>query len=214
MASSGSPMRWDRVARARKLIESGDYDVPWIVQEFLPRCQDDIIADVLACPVGEGHRYRDVAAEAVSRSLGSVVDHALMRKEFSSHGGRGDVELPLRTESISDYPLWSLWCRRFGIKSIIIETKNTRTQATVRDVQQTLAYLVTSRLGHFGLVVSRSGFSRGAKKHLCEIASSDEYLLLPLDHHDLIQFIRASVGGPTRTMEFLRRKETLLLQAA
>lgn len=214
MDGNQAHLRWDRIAKARARLEAGFYDDPQILDAILDRCLDDIIVDVVNCPVGDGHRYRDIAAEAISVSLGQVVDPFLMRKEFSSQGGRGDIELPVRTESLSEYPLWDSWSRRFGIRSIVVEIKNTRSHASVRDIQQTLAYLVTSRLGRFGMTVSRSGFSRGARKQLRAIAASDDYLVLPFDQDDLEALLRVSGRGADATMEFLRRKETLLLQAA
>lgn len=37
-------------------------------------------------------------------------------------------------------------------------------------------------------------------------------LIIPLDHGQLIEFAEASKRGPMATMEYLRRRETLLLQ--
>lgn len=214
MDSFKPAMRWDLIARQRTRIQAGFYDDTAFLKEFFERSLDDIVGDIVGCPVGDGARFLDVTAQAISRSLGPVVDPALMRKEFSSKGGRGDIDLPVRTESISEYSLWNFWCSRYSIKSIIIETKNLTPEAAVSDIQQSLSYLVTTGLGHFGMVVSRSGFTPPAMEQLESIASGNEFLLLPLDQHDLVQLVRASDEGPSKPMEFLRRKETLLLQAA
>ena len=74
MSSRRQPTRWDRVARARTLIEAGFYDDPQVREEHIARASEAILQDLDSCPVGEGDMYRDLAAETLALSLGDVVD--------------------------------------------------------------------------------------------------------------------------------------------
>jgi hypothetical protein len=141
------------------------------------------------------------------------VDQALAREEFACSGARGDAELPIRIERLTDYPLWARWCDEYGIKSLVLEVKNMASPARVRDIQQTLAYLVVAKLGRLGMVVSRAGFTRAAIKYLGAIAQSDRYLILPLAHEELrdLAYVSSRAGA---CMAYLRRKATVLQRAA
>jgi len=173
-----------------------------------------VLVDLKQCPKGKGHRYRDIVAEVFATSIGELVDLPLIRKEFSCKGGRGDFELPLRIENISKFPLWDKWCETYKIRSIIVEVKNKKSQATPRDVAQILGYIVTANLGKFGILVSRSGFRESAMKQLQAISSTNEFLILPFEQRDLEYLATMHNCGPGKSMELFRRKATLLSQSA
>ncbi len=137
-----------------------------------------------------------------------------MSKEFPSEGGFGDIAIPLRLERLSKYPLWESWQRKFDIKSIVAEAKNTRMEAGVPAVQQILSYLVTGRRGRFGLLVSRSGFTDNAIEQMQAVADINQYLILPCNGDDLLYLASKRREASEQVMEFFRRKETLLIQAA
>jgi hypothetical protein len=166
---------------------------------------DRIQPDLDKCPIGEGHKYRDLVAESLTKSLGGVVDAPLSRKELGVSGGRADIELPIRIEALSNFPLWDHWARRYEIRSIVIESKN-------QDIGQLERYLNHAGLGSFGIFVARKGFGRNALTNLAKIAKDGDRLILPLDHEGLHQLAKASRAG--NGMEYLRRQETLLLQQA
>jgi hypothetical protein len=134
--------------------------------------------------------------------------------EFPAEGGRGDIDLPLRTEILSRYPLWDHWARRYEIRSVIVETKNEKKQASFEDVSQLRGYFDFTKLGRLGILIARMGFTSNARKALVGIAKDGRSLIIPLDHGGLKEFIRASKDGPEASMQYLRRQETLLLQAA
>lgn len=205
-------IRWDRVAKARARIASGKYDSPTVIRTILGRRGLDRLLNALdKCLVGNGHEYRDVVANILTDSLDGVVDAALSRKEFSAGGGRADIDLPMRLEALHAFPLWDHWTRRYEIRSIIVETKNEVKQATAEDIGQLERYLNRANLGRFGIFVARSGFAQSATTELSAIARKGERLILPLSHSDLHGFAQAA--NDDNAMEYLRRRETLLLQA-
>jgi len=125
VAKAAGQIRRDRVAKARDRIEAGKYDAPSALERILSqRRLDRIIADFNKCLLGQGHEYRDLVAEHLSCSLKYMVDVPLSRAEFGVAGGRIDIELPLRTERLGEYPLWARWADRYKIRSIIVESKN------------------------------------------------------------------------------------------
>lgn len=178
------------------------------------RTLNQILLDIDGCPVGNGHKYRDLVAETLSKCLGDVVDVPLSLCEFPVSGGRGDIQLPLKIEVLQGRPLWQHWAHRYGIRSIIVESKNEKTQASVEDVSQLAGYLDQSGLGRFGILVARMGFSKNAVANLSAMARRGERLIIPIAHDQFRELGKASKKGMTATMEYLRRQETLLLQAA
>jgi hypothetical protein len=202
------------VTRARALLDAGFYDDDQILSDLMSsKGTAALLRDLDNCPVGDGHRYRDLAAESLTFAMGDIADAAFTRKEAPSCGGRFDVEIPLKTEQIPAASLWSRWCPKYRIRSLIVESKNTAAETDVRDVQQLLSYLVTGRRGRLGILVSRHGFSRGSRKLLSEIALSEEFLFLPLAHGDLKRLTKSRAEPGNRVERLLRQKETALVQA-
>jgi len=237
-------MDWKKIQRVRHWIESGDYIHPEFLisaietdfARFYDRLRQDIskgidlsekgsrelvknvfseaLRDLKECPKGQGNLYRDIVANVLAFSLGEFVDLPLMRKEFPCKGGRGDFELPLRIENISRFPLWERWYDTYKIRSIIVEVKNKKSQATPQDVAQTLCYIVTANLSKLGLLVSCNGFRESAMRQLRAISATNEYLILPFDQKDLEYLASLHDSGGTKCMELFRRKATLLAQRA
>lgn len=213
-----------RIERVKAFIDAGLYDDPWILKHVWDEETweaigerpplSSLIQDVLDCPTGAGDRFRNLTADALSRTLCDVVDEPFIRKEFPCHGGRGDIELPLRPENLGQNLLWQTWNNRYGIASIVVETKNTKQAASIRDVHQILGYIVTARVGRFGFLVSRNGFSRNAIKTLRVIAETGDFLILPLDQADVCEFATIDSFDKQAASTFIRRKETQLRQAA
>lgn len=213
MAKSSGQHRWDRVAKARARIANGLYDDASVLDTILsPRRLDRIQFDLDHCQIGQGHQYRDLVAESLSKALADVVDVPMSRCEFQSAGGRGDIELPLRTEVLPDFPLWARWSTRYDVRNVIVETKNEKKQAGVEDVSQLAGYLNQLGVGRFGFLVARNGFSRNAMQNMSAVARRGDNLIIPLAHEHLSELGKASRKGPQATMEYLRRRETLLLQ--
>ena len=215
MVKTSSKVRWDRIRKARTRIEQGFYDDPAVLDKILaPRKLDRILKDLNKCPVGDGHQYRDLVAEVVSKCLSDVVDVPLSRREFKAAGGRSDIELPLRIEALTDLPVWSRWADKYDMRSIVLESKNEKHQSSVQDVSQLKGYLDLLGVGRFGLLVVRNGFSRNTIQNLSRVAKENRTLILPLDHEQLGELANASKDGSKATMEYLRRRETLLFQTA
>lgn len=210
--------KWNtKVARVRPSLKAGFCDDA-ILRDILGyrdgRCVNAILADIEGCRIGEGNEYQNLVAELLTECFVEVVDAPLVTSDFHAEGGRGDIELPLRTERLGNYHLWSRWQELYDIISIIVETKNQRRKATVRDVAQTKGYLDVANRGRFGMLISRSGFSANAIVRLGAIAFNTRHLILPLAHSDLRYLAHASLEGSDATMELLRRKATWLIQAA
>jgi len=237
-------MDWKKIQRVRSLIKAGDYIHPEFLisaietdfERFYVRLRRDIneaenlseeaarkrvIEELLKAleelrkrPKGEGSRYRDMVADIFGLSLGELVDLKLTRREFPCKGGRGDLELPLCIEKISKFPLWERWCDTYKIKSIIVEVKIKKSQATPQDVAQILCYMVTANLGKFGILVSCYGFRESAMKQLRAISSTNEFLILPFEQKDLDYLLTTYACGPDKSMELFRQKANLLAQSA
>jgi len=211
--STSGKTRRGRIKNARARIEAGYYDAPVVLDAILsPRRLDRILAELNLCKIGDGNDYRDLVTESLSKILGDVVDSALSRTEIPATGGRADIELPLRTEALDRFPLWDRWAKKYEIHSILIEVKNEKTPATFRDVNQLAGYFSSTKLSQFGILVARSGFSRNAYESMASKARDGDSLIIPLRHNELRELGRASRNGLKESMEYLRRRETLLLQ--
>ena len=171
-----------------------------------------LVSALRKCRVGAGAQFRDISVGLICRNLGDIVDREYVRTEFPLPGGRGDAELPVCTENLTNYPLWADYQRRYDIRSIIIEAKNTRKQASTDSVAEIAGNIRIRNRGRFGFLISRSGFSKGAYRRLAAIAASSETLIIPLAKSDLE--VWSALQRPTESMRFLRRKETELLQAS
>lgn len=215
MAKTALPViRWDRIAKARALVESGFMDDPDVQQELLVRSLDPLIEALDKCPIGDGNQYRDVVASALGAALAEVVDVPLMRKEVSINGGRADIELPVRIERLDVNPVWASWHRRYELRCVVVESKNLRGPSRNEDVSQLVGYLQGGGRGRFGMLVSRNGFTRNAFTTLSATAKMGSHLVIPFDNKELCAFVKMSGKSSQKASEFLRRKETLLLQAS
>jgi hypothetical protein len=212
-------IRWEKIARARALIRSGFYDDPEVLALMVEAGVTTEILTVLknverieGLAVGKGEEFRDEVAALLAVTLGHIVDVTLMQKEFFANDGRGDIDLPLRTEAVGRYSLWEIWCRRYEVKRIVVETKNEKKRSDLGAVTQLMGYLGPST-GRLGFLVSKKGFSRAALRRLEHIAQERTYLILPFTDEELVQLVKAYQRGEEAVMEFLRRQETFLLQA-
>lgn len=211
---------WDKVRLARRRIEEGFYDeeLPGNLLDwgFL----DQFVESIAACPYvsdkypNAGNGFRDLTAMAFATSLSHVIDHPLIRTEFPSEAGRGDIDLPLRIEVLGNDRVWMEWVRRYEMTSIVVEAKNMRNKAGVEDVRQLEDYLRNGSLGRMGFLVSRNGFSKNASRKVIEQAHRKECLIIPFSAKTLSGLVAAGKAGPQATATFLRRQETLLMQAS
>ena len=87
-----------------------------------------------------------------------------------------------------------------------------RQPASVKDTGQLDNYLNNGDFGGFGILIAREGFSRNAMDNMSTIAKKGKGLIIPLDHGQVRELARASQHGSKATMEYLRRRETLLVQ--
>ena len=58
-----------------------------------------------------------------------LFDTALMRKEVAVRGGKVDLELPFRIESLPRFPVMQAWQNRYLSSGILVEVKNERKRA-------------------------------------------------------------------------------------
>jgi hypothetical protein len=190
-------------------------DDPWLLHLFFSGpVLAEIIEELNRCPPSDWRRYQEAVGKAILFSLRGIVDAEYCRSEFPVPCGRVDLAIPIRTELSDCFPLWNRWQHQFDIRSIIVETKSLQKSAATEDFHQALSYLSLAKLGRFGILVSRSGFTKDAISGFCTIARTSRSLVLPFAHEELIELAAASDDGPRRSMEYLRRKETRLLHTS
>lgn len=172
----------------------------------------ELLAQVNAVPVGgkHGRPYAAVIARLLPACLGPAVMKGRVLKESRVAGGWIDVDVPLRLSAATG--LWLVYCLLYSIRKIIVEVKNSGDPAGSSAVGQVLRYMETGTSGRFGLLVSRSGFARGAQKCLAELAKRNEKLILPFSHLDLESLATASARGPIACMDFLNARQLDLLE--
>ncbi len=207
-------IRWDKVAQARAKIESGFYDDPAILRDIVRLSKESLVNDLNECPYGKenGDFYRDLVAEGFCKSLSDVIDIPLIRKEFSNHGGRIDLEFPLQYESLVSGSIWDRWRTTYDVRSILVEVKNLKTRSQVEDFRQLESYVRTADRGRLGVLVSRNGFAKNALMYAKQVLSSASILMLPLSGKDLCNLLTQSSTALGETL--VRRRETLLVQMA
>ncbi|MDB5319831.1 MAG: hypothetical protein JWN40_1462 [Phycisphaerales bacterium] len=208
--------RAELVARWQRRIAAGHDEAPAFLDHVFSarRFVTGLFSSLEACRVGDGDGYRDVTAEILAGCLSEVVDVPLMQMEVPCQGGRIDIEMPLRLEALGQYPLWDRWATRYRASSILVEVKNEASRTDLRAVHQIEAYLHHAGRGGLGLLVSRSGMTANASKLLSGIARAGDNLIIPISHEDFTHLAKARKKGAVAVMEFVRRKQTLLLQSA
>lgn len=170
--------------------------------------------DLDQIPVGDGYKYQNGCAAVLKYAFDPFIDTDLVRLNQPGRGDFIDIEMPIRTESLGPYPLMVEWCRRYNAKSILVEVKNRDDPANPEDVRQLHGYLDCERFGLFGLLISRSGFTKKAMAQIRSRVQKDECLILPLDHCAANTLPHLRSRGTQEVMRFLRRQETLLRQAS
>jgi len=204
-------VRHDKMTIAKGLADAGFYDTGMFKEAVTPEVVERIANDLECFPIGEASIYGALTMGVMKAFLRGLID-------WDSAGRRSlqtsqiDIELPINPEALQKYPLWQHWCRQYAVKSIIIETKNNRCRAKPEDVQRLKSSLDVADKGRFGMLISRSGFSRSSTKILRKYACDDQVLIVPINHNDLRMLLRLSMQDQLEAMSFLRRKETLLLQ--
>ena len=126
-------------------------------------------------------------------------------------GGFCDIEFPICTEVVNKYSLWDKWCDQYNVTSILVEVKNMKKKAAYEDVNQLGGYLSVGDWGHFGIIVSRSGFAISAKSAIRSLAKKN-VLIMPISHEDLTLLLEFSMQNSLKVMTFLRRRVNLLLR--
>ncbi len=211
---------WEKVRLARRRIEEGFYDEGLLEDLVEWGFLDRFVERIASCPYvsdehpNAGNTFRDLTAMVLAASLPHVIDRPLIRIEFQSEAGRGDIDLPLRIEALGNDCVWMGWVRRYGMTSIVVEAKNMRNKAGVEEVRQLEDYLRNGSLGRMGFLVSRNGFSKNASHKIIEQAHRKECLIIPFSAKTLGGLATAAKVGPQATTKFLRRQETLLMQAS
>ncbi len=163
------------------------------------------------CPVGEGSIYENLVMDTIALILAGIIDSTLVRQQVPIEGGFCDIEFPICTEVINEYPLWEKWCAQYQVISILVEVKNKQKKATYEDVSQLEGYLSGGQLGHLGILASRSGFTKGALSSISSYANKS-VLILPISHKDLKLLLELSMQNSLKIMTFLRRRGNLLLR--
>lgn len=211
------PIRWDKITRWSERLKRQNEGFAVGI------CLDDLIDRtslrarwfrLTASGKRSGSTFRNLVAAMLAHSLEPVVDVPLMRKEFRAGGGAADLELPLRIETLQQHGLFDSWAARYGVTSIVVETKNLARPVGPSCVGQLCRYLEEGQFGSLGFLISANGFTRAARHQLAGLAARNKHLILPLEGKDLLVLLDAAKKSFLTVETFLRRKETLLRQAA
>ncbi|HPF41492.1 MAG TPA: hypothetical protein P5081_18695 [Phycisphaerae bacterium] len=188
---SGDPsIRPEKIAIARARLAAGYYETPGAIS----RTVDQMLVEFDRCPVGEGDPYRDLAANLIAGNLPDIADVQDLDFESRVTGGRVDAILPLRLESLPGSGLWGCWQREYKIDSILVESKNYSKCVGNSAVDQTLRYIMITKRGNFAFLVSRSGFSTGARRTVSDLARHCNILILPFSHNELKSWCDSSLS--------------------
>ena len=214
MEDASDKKRAARQPAVQRLLARGIYDDPLILDDIVERILADvgprsIHADLDRCPVGEGHRYRDLAARVFLRAFSGDIDVQMMRSEFGIAGGRGDLELPFHIRAFDKRPLLRDWRHRFNLSSVLVEVKNEQNPAPPDHVRQIESDVRVSPLGNVGFLVCRNGLTLAAQKRLTEVNKKQDVLLLAFNHRELHEL---PVLSPGHLERYLHRKELRQLQ--
>lgn len=185
------------------------------LDDMLPETEADfdaLIHRFRNCEMGDGDGYRDRLRLLLATGLGYIIDPGDSDIEVPCAGGRIDICLCVRREVAGCYPIWQHFCQKYDAAYVLVEVKNQKRPAGVTDVTQLLGYADAGRLGRFGMLVSRNGFSRNSQERLREIAATNRHLLLPFNEDEAVQLAKLGKKDPVLSMEILRRKENALRQ--
>lgn len=206
----------DWVRHRAKRLENGYSHIPFHGNAKLIKCCEKppaLLAIFLdMCTESDGELYEHFVVDSLGAILGKAVDKSNVLMHGPCEGGFYDIEFPLCSEVLDEYPLWLHWAMRYQMGSIIVEAKNLAEVAGKEHVEQLRSYLGNNKKGRFGLLISRNGFTRPALQRMRCCAESDDTLILPLDQKDLKLLLRASIHGQKPVMKYLRRKVTSLLR--
>lgn len=212
----------NKVLGAKLLAESGHYFDPEVADYIdsiilggcNPRAQR-LLTELDMIPVGDGPAYEDATFASLKECLGEIVDQERARQHVYVEGSYCDFELPWCWSRLYRHPYWVPLWEKCRIRSILGEVKNTSGPATTADVGQLKQYLDAARTGGFGLLISRNGFSKNARKLLrSHTLASPQLLILPLEHSDLKILLEKSLQSARQVADYLCGKEIELLQRA
>jgi len=217
-------IRYEKVRVLKAFLESGFYPYDFeAVAEYIneeivggrTKNAQKLLKELDLSPVGKGTAYESTAFATLKESFGNIVHHKKSRQRFYSEGGFCDIELPFCPNMLYKQPWWEYLYYKCRIRSILAEVKNMRARATPNDAGQIKRYLDTSKKGGFGLLISRSGFTKDALKTLKSYTTdNDHVLILPIEHDDLKNLLKRSTNDPSKVTDFLCEKEIDLLQVS
>ena len=164
------------------------------------------------CPVGDGPLYENFIVDAMGKIFSNIIDNKRVLMHGVCQGGYYDIEFPFCTENLPKFQFWESWHYMYEIKAIIVEVKNTMEKMGPDISRQIKAYITGNKKGRFGILVSRNGFTLGARKELSCYAKDEKHLILPITHQDIKLLLKLSLRGAYDVYKYLRIKETQLLR--
>lgn len=171
-----------------------------------------LIEEGVRMPLGTryGRPYCTILTKLVPLCLGPIVNIGRIRTECAVTGGWVDFEMPLRLSMLRTYPLWQAWRQDFGIRRILVESKNLKGRAGPDEVGQVLRYQETADAGKLALLVSRNGFTPAAMSMMSRFARGRERLIIPFTQNELRDLAEASIAGREACMDYLNEQQLSL----
>lgn len=206
------------VARGSRREKNGFYDRHYdsILREIIccaTKRAAELMRELDECLLGEGDSYRDAVFEASKFFFGEIIHKEFSTCERRSKGGRIDIELPFMPNMLYKYPFWKPWYYEYKIRSILIEVKNTQ-KSNYTDGIQLQGYLTSAKRGRFGILVTRSRFTKDTLLNLRSYTEDNNGLILPVNNTDLKELLRLSTQDPSSVVSYLSEKEKELLHVA
>ncbi|MGC1927341.1 MAG: hypothetical protein WA667_00070 [Candidatus Nitrosopolaris sp.] len=155
------------------------------------------------CKTGPDHwkEYQDVCTEILTYCLVPPLLNPLEQSTTSGHSHRRDLIFPF-PKDIKDF--WSFVQNKFHMSSgIIIDCKNYSKSLDENQVVITSKYLGVTKFTSFGIIVTRSGLNKNAKKRQVHLWTNEQILLLCLNDADLMKMlnVRENNDDPSKVVD-------------
>jgi AAA15 family ATPase/GTPase len=148
------------------------------------------------CPLGsEGWvRYQEICSDILSYVFSPPLSTPLRQSETEGREQRRDLIMHI-PYNIGYF--WGWIQTEHKSLAVIIECKNYEGLISKDDVIKTSQYFNKNKLGNFGLLLSRKGLDKGAKKEIRRLWTNEnsKIMVIPLKDDDLINLLKIKEHG-------------------
>jgi hypothetical protein len=185
----------EEAIRKTQYIVPGYYPLPELrIIERVPELARDsrateLRAKLRACPPGESSwkEFQNICGEILTYTL--VPPLLQPKEEISTSNGRQRRDLIFHMPyNASNFWTWIMLT--FKAVALIVECKNYSQELQADELTITSKYLDDTRLGLFGIIVSRKGYSESARDEQKRLWINDNKMILSLTDEDLVKMLR------------------------